>query len=154
MPQRFGTTLRADSAKPSNHVETRAHIGEKLHSPRLIMSSDVDRNVVIAIIAGFTVRGELAITADLHNLTSPRRNCSTAAIVNTDDSHKMARCHNVRHEHLPQFIVTCFEEWRRNPHPDLKDALDCFKELTECLLDEGCRFRIERTVGKNDNICC
>ena len=33
-------------------------------------------------------------------------------------------------------------EWRELVNPDFRQVRACFKEITECLLDEGCRLKI------------
>lgn len=40
------------------------------------------------------------------------------------------------------------EDWDAIINPTFTDVRNCFKEITECLIDEGCRFKIERTYGK------
>lgn len=46
------------------------------------------------------------------------------------------------------------EEGGASISPTFRHVKDCFKEITECLLDEGCRFSIERTFGPKGYICC
>lgn len=118
------------------------------------MCSDEDQHIVMEIHAGFTVRNELAVSVDLYDYEEPWYNCSTAAIVNIDDARRMAHRHRVPYDRLPMFIVSCMEDWREIVNANFRQVVACFKEITECLLDEGCRFRIERTCGRNDRICC
>ena len=118
------------------------------------MSSDEDQPIVMDIYAGFTPRGELAIAVDRHDYDEPEYNCSTAAIVCIDDAKVMARRNKVEYHHLPHFIAGCMEDWREIVNADLRQVTRCFKEITECLIDEGCRFRIERTYGRRDTMCC
>ena len=131
------------------------HISDSLYSPCChIMSSDEDQPIVMDIFVGFNMSSQLVVCVDLHDYDEPEYNCSTAAVVNFDDSHKMARHHCVKHSRLPIFIAECMEEWGYNINPTFTQVRDCFKEITECLLDEGCRFRIKRTYGKGDHMCC
>lgn len=130
------------------------HIGDRLHSICPVMNSDEDQPVVMDIYAGFTSRGQLAVSVDYFNYEDPRYNCSTAAVVNSDDARRMARRHRMKFDDLPLLIAESMEEWSEIINPRLRDVRSCFKEITECLLDEGCRFRIERTYGKNDYLCC
>jgi hypothetical protein len=118
------------------------------------MSSDEDQPIVMDIYVGFNMSSQLVVCVDLHDYDEPEYNCSTAAVVNFDDSHKMARHHCVKHSRLPIFIAECMEEWGYIINPTFTQVRDCFKEITECLLDEGCRFRIKRTYGKGDHMCC
>lgn len=131
------------------------HISDSLYPPcRHIMSSDEDQPNVMDIYVGFNMYHQLVVCVDLHDYDEPEYNCSTAAVVNLEDSHAMARHHGVKHSRLPIFIAECMEEWGEVINPDFNQVRDCFKEITECLLDEGCRFRIIRTCGKGNYICC
>lgn len=132
------------------------HISESLiNTPCChIMSSDEDQPVVMDIYVGFNFSDQLVVCVDLHDYDEPEYNCSTAAVVNLEDSHAMARNHRVKHSQLPIFIAECMEEWREIINPDFTQVKDCFKEITECLLGEGCRFRIDHTYGKGDYMCC
>lgn len=131
------------------------HISDSLYLPCCqIINSDDDQPIIMEIIVGFNQSGQLVICADLYDYEEPEYNCSTAAVVNLEDSGKMARHHRVMHNQLPNFIGECMEEWGEIINPTLSQVRDCFKEITECLLDEGCRFKIIRTYGKDDHMCC
>ena len=120
----------------------------------MVMWTDVDQPIIMEIKTGFTVRDELAVCIDLQDYDDPRYNCSTMAVVNEDDARVMARRHKVDYWDLPLFIAECMSEWREIVNSDFKQAVDCFKEITECLLDEGCRFKIVRTYGPRRSQCC
>ncbi|WP_290393663.1 hypothetical protein [uncultured Duncaniella sp.] len=131
------------------------HFSDSLYSPCChIMSSDEDQPIVMDIYVGFNISSQLVVCVDLHDYDEPEYNCSTAAVVHLDDSHKMAHLHRVKHSRLPIFIAECMEEWAYIINPTFTQVRDCFKEITECLLDEGCRFRIKRTYGKGNHMCC
>ncbi len=131
------------------------HISDSLYSPCCqIMSSNEDQPIVMDIYVGFNISGQLAVCVDLHDYDEPEYNCSTVAVVNLDDSHGMACYHRVKHSHLPIFIAECMEEWGEVINPNFNKVIDCFKEITECLLDEGCRFKIVRTYGRGGHMCC
>ena len=130
------------------------HISDSLQSYCLVMSSDEDQPIVMDIYVGFTMHGELAISIDRSDYDDPRNNASTAAIVNIEDAHRMAEHHKIKYEDLPCFISENMEEWRDMPNPDFSQVKECFKEITERLLDEGCRFEIKRTYGKGGYACC
>lgn len=130
------------------------HISDRLYFCDHIISSDEDQPIIMDIYVGLTDRDELVISVDYSDYEEPFYNCSTAALVNSDDAHVMAKRHKISYEELPMFISDCMEEWRTIINPSLSNVRDCFKEITECLLDEGCRFRIERTYGVNNYICC
>lgn len=118
------------------------------------MCTDDDQPIIMFVSTGFTVRDELAVSINMLDYDDPRYNCSTAAIVNEDDARAMARRHGVKYSDLPLFIAQCMIEWHEIVNSDFKQASDCFKEITECLLDEGCRFRIVRTYGPRRYQCC
>lgn len=126
----------------------------KFYNTCFIMGSDDDQPMIMELYAGFNFRNELTISINFTDYEDPRYNCSTYAIVNTEDARTMAHRHNVRFCNLPLFIAECMEDWGKIVNPTLSQVKDCFKEITECLLDEGCRFRIERTHGPNGYICC
>ncbi len=117
------------------------------------MNSDDDQPIIMEIIVGFNISGQLEICLDLTDYEEPEYNCSTTAVVNLEDSHKMSRNHHVKHSQLPKFISECMEEWREIINPTFTQVRGCFKEITECLLDEGCRFKIKRTYGKGGHMC-
>ena len=128
-------------------------IGGELYAYSHVMSSDDDQPIVMDIYAGFTGDDELTIAVDCRYYDDHRYDCSTAAIVNKDDAEAMARRHKVEYFQFPRFISRCMAEWREIINPDFRQIADCFKEITECLLDEGCRFRITRTHGKDHSTC-
>lgn len=130
------------------------HISDSLYLPCCqIINSDDDQPIIMEIIVGFNQSGQLVVCADLYDYEEPEYNCSTAAVVNLEDSRKMARRHRVEHNQLPHFIGECMEEWGTIINPTLSQVRDCFKEITECLLDEGCRLKIIRTYGKDNHMC-
>ncbi|MDE6770083.1 MAG: hypothetical protein K2J78_10205 [Muribaculaceae bacterium] len=45
------------------------------------------------------------------------------------------------------------DDWNDIERPSLAQTRECFKEITERLLDEGCHFQIKRINGANDYIC-
>lgn len=125
------------------------HISDSLHEPCChIVNSDDDQPMIMEIVAGFDRSGQLVVCVDYTDYEEPECNCSTAAIVDLEDSRKMAGRHHVKHDELPEFIRDSMEDWRDIVNPTFTQVKDCFKEITECLLDEGCRFTIERTTGK------
>jgi len=117
------------------------------------MSSDEDQPIVMDMHVGFNMHEQLVIAVDLHDYDEPEYNCSTAAVVNRWDVRAMARNNRVEHSHLPKFIADCMEEWGEVINPNFSQVKDCFKEITDFLLDEGCRLKIIRTHGKGGHIC-
>ncbi len=131
-------------------------ISYELHDCSLVMYSDVDRPVVMSICAGFNSRDMLTVSINSIDTYDRGRNCSTAAVVDTDDARQMARNNGVAYHDLPRFITDCMASWHSDDGKDNTHGtvIACFKQITECLLDEGCRFKIRRTTGRNGRVCC
>lgn len=131
------------------------HLSDGITSPRChIISSDNDQTIVMDITIGFNRSEQLMVCVDLFDYEEPEYNCSTAAVVDPDDSRVMASHHRLEHSRLPEFIRECMEDWGEIINPTLTQVKECFKEITDALLEEDCRFKIVRTYGKNDHICC
>lgn len=130
-----------------------SHISRTLHGLNFIMSSDEDSFIVIDIYVGFNHRQELTISMDYYDYDFPCYNCSTAVVVNTEDAFKMARKNNVKYSNLPTFISENMSEWREIINPTLNQTKDCFSEIIDALLEEECRFRLERTYGDKNFQC-
>lgn len=123
-----------------------------LAESRHIMSSDEDQPAVMDLNVGFTYRGQLAVTLDYFDYDRGGHLHSMSAIVATDTARRMARRNGVAFDALPAFIADCMSEWGEVVNADFRCVTACFKEITECLLDEGCRFRIARTPGAGRHI--
>lgn len=130
------------------------HFSDSLLFVCHVMSSDDDQPIVMDIYAGITSRNELAVAVDYYDYEDPQYNCSTAAIVDTHDARRMAGRHKIAYHELPWLIAESMEEWRKIINPTLSQVRNCFSEITECLLDEECRFKIIRTYGEGGYICC
>lgn len=118
------------------------------------MSSDEDQPIVQDLFAGFDVSGNLVVVIDNVNYYDERYCCSTAAVVRRSDAMRMARRLKVAYHKLPLFICECMEEWNEVLNPTFNQVQDCFKEIIECLIDEGCRIRFRRTKGRHGFTCC
>lgn len=127
---------------------------DSLHHYALVMESDEDQPIVMQIYVGFDERDNLVVSIDNLDSEDRRYNCSTWASVSKGGAQRLARRHGVELYALPEFIADCMAEWRTIVNADFNQVRDCFKEITECLLDEGCRFRLGRTTGPRDFICC
>ncbi|MDE5912564.1 MAG: hypothetical protein K2G94_05805 [Muribaculaceae bacterium] len=131
-----------------------AHTLDSLHSLCYIINSDDDQPVVQDLAAGFDMNDNLVIAIDNIDYEDRHNNCSTAIIVSRHDAQRIARRHRIKYHCLPQFIGECMAEWKEIINPTFNHVQTCFKEISECLLDEGCRMRIRRTYGRNGFICC
>ena len=129
-------------------------IGAALRGSCFVASSKHSEPQVLRISVGFNTTNELTVSIDSYHRFAAPYNCSTAAVVNPEDALAMARRHRIDFAELPRFISDCMASWRRSPNMGRGQVLRCFKEITENLLDERCRFRIVRTTGLKDSICC
>lgn len=129
------------------------HITENLSNCYPIITSDEDQPIIMEIQIGFNSSKALTVSLDYFDYDEPEYNCSTAAVVNITDANEMARRHNIKYSDIPRFIAESMAEWDKVINPDFSQVRECFKEITECLLDEGCRFAIERTYGLHEFTC-
>ncbi len=118
------------------------HVCDGLRLCRDIMSSDEDQPVVMDLTVGFNSRGLLVVAADLYDYENPARDCSTAAVVDREDAEGLARRYGVAYDSLPDFIAENMDDWREMVNPGVEDVRDCFKDITDRLLEEGCHFHI------------
>lgn len=130
------------------------HLSDLMCNWCRVMGSDDDQPIVMEIYAGLTERDELMVSVDLFDYEERRYNCSTAVIVRRSDAKKIAKRHGISYAALPRLIADSMEEWREIVNANFEEVLGCFKEITECLLDEGCRMRFWRTYGKGGHRCC
>lgn len=107
-----------------------------------IMCSDEDRTAVEDLIVYINTRKELVVRLDHTDYENARRNRSTLAVVPDDDTSRLAERLDVTLSELPDCIGECMDRWTHIVNPGFRHVRNCFKEITECLLDEACRFRI------------
>lgn len=67
------------------------------------------------------------------------------AVADKDEALRLARHLGVSLRELPAEIGRSMENWYDIPAPTPSDVRDCFKDITECLVDEGCHFKIFTT---------
>ena len=119
-----------------------------MFSSFLIMSSDEDQPIVQDLEVGFDSRINLTVGIYQTDYEEPECNCSSWITVKQSDARRMARRHKVKYEDLPHFIGECMKEWAYIINPSFTQIGDCFKEIMESLLDEGCRFGGHHKYGK------
>lgn len=124
-------------------------MSERLTDVCHIMNSDDDQPIVMTLSAGIRRASSLVICVDTENYENHRLDSSIGAVVGREDFMKLARRHSLNPDEVPQFIAECMAEWGELVNPAFTDVMDCFKEITECLLDEGCRFRIVRSSRRH-----
>ena len=122
--------------------------------PSFIMNSDNDQPIVRELYAGISVKGELIVCIKHTDYDDKRYNCSTCAVISRDETKKLARKLKVKFQNLPRFISDCMSDWDEIVNPTIRQVYECFKEVTECILDEGCRFKIKRKYGLHGYMCC
>lgn len=129
------------------------HISDSLFCTQLIMSSDEDAPIVRDVVVGFNLDKQITVSLDHFDYDHCEYNCSTAFIVNLTDALKLARKLKVRYVELPYYITLYMEEWRKVVNPTLSMAKDCFCEIYDNFLAEGCRLKMIHTYGKNHYQC-
>ena len=127
---------------------------KNLISEQLIMSSDEGQPVVQDLIVGFDTTFNLVISIIHTDYDDKRKNCSTSVVLQYNESMRLARRLKVHHYQLPQHIAECMSEWKELTNPSFKDVQDCFEEMIECILNEGCKFRIQRIFNRRGWACC
>lgn len=119
-----------------------------------ILTSDEDQPIVQSLIVKLDNKGNLLVYVENIDYDDPRYNCRTTAFVRSSDAQRIARNHRIWFDEIPQLIFFSTAEWRELVNPGFNNIADCFNEITECLLDEGCRLRIKRTYGPGGFYCC
>lgn len=124
-----------------------------LYHTAWIMGSDVDQPIIMEIYAGFDACDNLIICLDHIDYEDRRYDCSTWICVGKNDAETLAEKLDTDYLSLPYFIGVSMEDWGRIVNADFNEVKACFQEIYECLLDEGCRLRIERSYGKHGYMC-
>lgn len=126
------------------------HFTDELHHKEFVICSDEDHPQVMDLYVGFNSRGQLVVTCDYTDYEAQEYNCATAAIVDKEDVMNLAKKHEIQLNDVPYMIMMEMDEWREIVNPTIREILDCFTDITECLVDDGCTFKIERKYGKDD----
>lgn len=107
-----------------------------------IFCSHDDFSEVESLCAGFDSGLNLVVLSERTDSDRPRRNSSVCAVVDKDKAFGLARRLGVQLKDLPQTIADSMEEWNSIACPTPEHVRDCFKEITDRLSDEGCRYTI------------
>lgn len=129
-------------------------ISELLGSRRYILTTDEDQPIVQTVRVEFDHIGNLLAVIETINYEDPDYDSYTVASVRRSDAVRMARRLRVPYKKLTDFIADCLCEWGEIVNADFNQAQACFKEIVECLVDEGCRLRIRRKYGKGGAMSC
>lgn len=130
------------------------HISSRLIASDLILSSDDDQPQVEDLIIGYDAKGRLIIVVEYHDYDDERYNCCTYMKLSYDESRSLARRLKTTFIGLPRYISACMDEWKTIVLPTMNQVEACFKEVSDCLIDEGCRFEIKRHYGIYGFSCC
>lgn len=118
------------------------------------MNSDDDCPIVEDLFVGYDKAFNLIIMVAHTDYCEPQYNCTTCAIINKDEAAKLAKRLQISMKQLPGFIRDSMDEYRDIVNATFSQVRDCFKEIIECLIDEKCRFRIERHTGRHGFCSC
>ncbi len=107
-----------------------------------VFGSHEDFSVVEDIWAGFDTDHNLIILCERTDYDKNKR-CNVAELVmDKDEAYRLATRIKVPLKCLPEEISAAMAEWNTLTCPDICDVRDCFKEIAESLLDEGCHFTL------------
>lgn len=109
-----------------------------------VFNSHEDFSVFEAIYVGYDDNLNLVIMCEHTDYDEPDYNCATYAILSKHEAARLAKRLKVTLLNLPLNIANSMSEWDEMVCPLPSDVRNCFKEITECLIDEGCHFRINR----------
>ncbi len=114
---------------------------------RLFNSHD-DYSTVEALYAGFDDEFNLVILCEHTTYDNPVSNFATIAVVDKDEAFILAQKHKVALKELP-YTIGIYDDWFDISCPTPNDVRDCFKEVTDDLIAEGCHFKIKRKPSPN-----
>lgn len=120
----------------------------------LVFNSHEDFSVYEEIYAGFDHEFNLMIVCEHSDSDDPDYNCATYAMMDKEEAFRLAKKLSVSLKELPTEISRSMEEWGTLPCPTPSDVKDCFKDITECIIEEGCHLKICRSPSKNGYITC
>lgn len=118
------------------------------------MSSDEDQPVVESLYVGFDADMRLVITIEHVDYDESEYSCSVSAVIEKEDAFGLSRRLNVSMLQLLDVIKDSMKEYTEIPNADFRQVQECFKDITDCLVNEKCPYRIERKYGKHGYICC
>lgn len=118
------------------------------------MSSDEDQPAVENLYVGFDASMRLIVTIEYVDYEKPEYTCSVSAVVNKEDAFNLSKKLKVTMMDLPDAINESMEEYTEIANADFQQVEECFKEVTNCLINEKCPYKIVRKYGKQGFICC
>lgn len=127
---------------------------EDLACLRWVFGSHDDFSVVVNIYVGFDSNLKLIIYCERTDYDYPAFNCATWAELSRHEAYRLARRLKVSLDEVPGEICECMSDWHEMHCPLPSDAVDCFGEIVDCLVAEGCHFKIHRHAGRWGMIPC
>lgn len=111
------------------------------------MSSDEDQPVVESLYVGFDADMRLVITIEHVDYDEPEDSCSVSAVIDKEGAFELSKKLSVSMSQLLDVIKESMVEYTKIPNADFRQVQECFKDITDCLVNEKCPYRIERKYG-------
>ncbi len=119
-----------------------------------VLNSDEDSSVIEDLYAGYSPALNLIIAVTYTDYDNPDYNCITYAEIKKGNAYKLSRRLRVAMKDLPNYIASSLDDYQEIINPRPSDVSRCFAEILDCLVEEGCRFRIVRIQSKNGLVAC
>lgn len=108
-----------------------------------LITTDADLPIAASVYAIVNTRNELVIEYIFEDDQKPWSNFKKLAIVDKDDTIKLANYYNVEMEHLPQFFYDeCGIPYDSVP----SQAEKIFKESLEIILESGAQYKFKEAI--------
>lgn len=114
-----------------------------------VYESCIDYGVYEDVHVGYDEDMNLIVMCEHTDYDEQDYDCAVYAILNNHEAFRLARRLKVTLPDLPSEIAKSMTEREETECPYPYEAGDCFKEITECMIYEGCRFRIRRKPARN-----
>lgn len=110
-----------------------------------VFSSDDDGNPVADIYVGYDASLNLIVLFELTDYDFPEFNSSCSAIIDKHEAYWLSKRLEVPMSDLPGFISNSVDEsYYEIINPSVRDTRECFRDLLDCFIAEGCHLRIFR----------
>lgn len=113
--------------------------------PNFIFGSHDDFSIILDLYVGYDNDFNLVILCEQTNYERPDSICALCAIVEKEEAYKLSRKLNVSMNDLPREISNAMSHYEKINCPEPSDVRDCFREITECIVEEGCKFKMIKT---------
>ena len=110
-----------------------------------VFSSDDDGNPVADIYVGYDASLNLIIIFELTDYDFSEYNSSCRAVIDKHEAYWLSKRLEVSMSDLPRFISNSVDEsYYEIINPSVRDTRECFRDLLDCFIVEGCHMRIFR----------